>query len=60
MIFERASLDFFIFILMNFIFYDAILSTFLHNNWINTHHVRKTEAGSSEGRIKSSSMKVGK
>ena len=65
MIFERASLDFFLFILIILYFYDVILSTFLHSNWIMyTQNVGKIEARrqvqEKGGLIKSSRMKVGK
>ena len=68
-IFERVSLDFFFFffffffflsILMNF--YDVILSTFLHSNWITLKMSERLRQGGSRerGLIKSSHIKVGK
>ena len=65
MIFERASLDFCIFILMIFIFYGAILSTFLYNKWITltmSERLRqggRFKRGVGEGGASSSGVKVG-
>ena len=53
MIFERVSLDFFFFFfflsfLMNF--YDVILSTFLHSNWITLKMSERLREGGSRER----------